>query len=159
MKADGLNSASPKRGSFCIITFMNKDYKHGHRHKFLLRYHLILVCKYRRRILSANNISSDIKTLATQISDSHNIYIHYMEADKDHLHLMIETTPNINLSDFVRTLKSYTTYHIWEKYTPYLSKCFWNERTFWSDGYFISSIGEVSSDTLKHYIENQGKKS
>lgn len=34
---------------------------------------------------------------------------------------------------------------------------FWKERTFWSDGYFISSIGEVSSDTLKHYIENQGK--
>ena len=156
MKADRLHSAS-KRGCSCIIVFMNKDYNHGHRHKLLLRYHLILVCKYRRKLLSANNISSDIKTLAIHIANSHNVHIHYMKADKDHLHLMIETTPNINLSDFVRTLKSYTTYHIWKKYTPYLSKCFWNERASWSDGYFISSIGEVSSDTLKHYIENQGK--
>ncbi len=157
MKAYRLHSASPKRGCSCIIVFMNKDYNHGHRHKFLLRYHLILVCKYRRKLLSANNISFDIKTLAIHIANYHNVHIHYMEADKDHLHLMIETTPNINLSDFVRTLKSYTTYHIWKKYTPYLGKCFWNERTFWSDGYFISSIGEVSSDTLKNYIENQGK--
>lgn len=38
-----------------------------------------------------------------------------------------------------------------------LSKCFWTEKTFWSDGYFIASIGEVSAVTLKEYIENQGK--
>ena len=136
---------------------MEKEYKRLHRCKFLLRYHLILVCKYRRHLLSANNISSDIKHLAQEIAERHNVTICYMESDKDHLHLMLETTPNINLSDFVRTLKSYTTYHIWKKYLAYLSKCFWNEHTFWTDGYFISSIGEVSSETLKHYIENQGK--
>jgi putative transposase len=107
---------------------MNKEYKHGNRNKYLLRYHLILVCKYRRHLLSANNISSDMKTLAKTISNKHNVRIHYMEVDKDHL-----------------------------KHSSYHSKCFWKEKTFWSDGYFISSIGEVSGDTLKHYIENQGK--
>lgn len=71
---------------------MNKEYKHGNRNKYLLRYHLILVCKYRRHLLSANNISSDMKTHAKTISDKHNVQIHYMEADKDHLHMMIETT-------------------------------------------------------------------
>ena len=136
---------------------MNKEYEHGNRNKYLLRYHLILVCKYRRHLLSANNISSDMKIFAKTISNKHYVLIHYMEVDKDHLHMMIETTPSINLSDYIRTLKSYTTFHIWKKYSPYLSKCFWKEKTFWSDGYFISSIGEVSSDTLKHYIENQGK--
>ena len=70
---------------------------------------------------------------------------------------MIETAPNINLSNMVKTMKSYITYHIWEKYSAYLSKCFWKERTFFSDGYFISSIGNVSQETLKNYIENQGK--
>ena len=108
---------------------MNKEYKHGNRNKYLLRYHLILVCKYRRHLLSANNISSDMKTHAKTISDKHNVQIHYMEADKDHLHMMIKTTPNINLSDYIRTLKSYTTFHIWKKYTSYLSKCFWKEHS------------------------------
>ena len=108
---------------------MNKEYKHGNRNKYLLRYHLILVCKYRKHLLSANNISSDMKTLAKTIYNKHNVRIHYMEVDKDHLHMMIETTPIINLSDYVRTLKSYTTFHIWKKYSSYLSKCFWKEKT------------------------------
>ena len=58
---------------------MNKEYKHGNRNKYLLRYHLILVCKYRRHLLSANNISSDMKTHAKTISDKHNVQIHYIE--------------------------------------------------------------------------------
>ena len=66
-----------------------------------------------------------------------------METDKDHIHYMIETEPNINLSDFVRTIKSYTTYHIWKKYRNYLSRCFWKEHTFWTDGYFAKTFGCV----------------
>lgn len=42
----------------------------------------------------------------------HNVNIAYMETDKDHIHYMIETEPNINLSNLVRTMKSYTTYLI-----------------------------------------------
>lgn len=136
---------------------MSNTYKTESHNKFLLQYHLIFVCKYRKKLLSANNIASDIKKLSLEICSNHNVIIHYMEVDKDHIHYMIETTPNINLSNLVRTIKSYTTYHIWKKYSAYLSKCFWKEKTFWSDGYFISSIGNVSRETLQFYIENQGK--
>ena len=86
-------------------------------------------CCYTNSLYCRANRSSDMKTLAKTISDKHNVQIHYMEVDKDHLHMMIETTPNINLSDYVRTLKSYTTFHIWKKYTSYLSKCFWKEHS------------------------------
>jgi len=47
-----------------------------------------------------------------------------MEVDKDHIHYMIETRPNINLSDFVRTIKGYIVYHIWEKYSVYFTNVF-----------------------------------
>lgn len=136
---------------------MDTKYRSKGHCKFLLRYHLILVCKYRLKLMSASNISSDIKKLSEQIAKKHNVDIWYLESDKDHIHYMIEVEPNTNLANFVKTLKSYTTYHIWKKYPNYLRKCFWKERTFWPDGYFIASIGEVSSDTLKEYIENQGK--
>lgn len=69
---------------------------------------------------------------------------------------MIETIPNINLSSLIKTLKSYTTYYIWLKYENILKHYFWKERTFWTDGYFICSIGSVSENQLKAYIENQG---
>lgn len=136
---------------------MDTKYRSKGHCKFLLRYHLILVCKYRLKLMSASNISSDIKKLSEQIAKKHNVDIWYLESDKDHIHYMIEVEPNTNLANFVKTLKSYTTYHIWKKYTNYLRKCFWKERTFRSDGYFITSIGEVSSATLKEYIENQEK--
>ena len=69
---------------------------------------------------------------------------------------MIEAEPSISISKIVNLIKSYTTYHIWRKYPNYLSKYFWKEKTFYTDGYFTSSIGDVSEDNLKKYIENQG---
>jgi len=80
-----------------------------------------------------------------------------MESDKDYIHMMISTDPNINLSNLVRTMKSFTAFHIWENHSDILKNFFWKERTFWSDGYFISTIGDVSQETLWNYIENQGK--
>ena len=81
-----------------------------------------------------------------------------MESDKCHIHPMIETTLSIKLSDLVRTMKSYITYHIWLKNEKYLKNHFWGgERTFWSDGYFIVSIGQASEESIKNYIINQGK--
>ena len=132
------------------------EWKSKNHSKYLLQYHLIFVCKYRKKLLSSNSISSDMKSLSKFICEKHNVIIIYMETDKDHIHYMIETEPNINLCDLVRTMKSYTTYHIWKKYHTYLSKCFWKEHTFWTDGYFVCSVGNVSEKILKEYIENQG---
>ena len=124
--------------------------------KHLLQYHLILVCKYRKQLLVDENISNKIKELSLEIAKRKNVEIHYMETDRDHIHYMIETRPNINLSQFVNNLKSFTTYHIWKCFEEYLTKHFWKERTYWSDGYFLTSIGNVSEATLKKYIEEQG---
>ena len=114
---------------------MSNTYKSGSHSKYLLQYHLIFVCKYRRKLLSSHNIASDIKRLSIEYCQNHNVIIHYMETDKDHIHYMIETEPNINLSNLVRTMKSYTTYHIWKLHKKYLSKEFWKENTFFTDGY------------------------
>ena len=136
------------------IFLMFTEYCHGKRAKYLLRYHLILVCKYRKSCFSDTNITDCIKALSTNISEKHGVEILFMEVVKDHIHYMIPTSPNINLSNYVRGLKQYTTYHLWEKFGRNLRKQFWHEKTFWSDGFFIEPIGEVSSAPLKHYIEN-----
>ena len=131
-------------------------YKTINRHKFLLQYHLILVCKYRKELFYNEQISNDIKLLSQEICDKHSIMIKYMEVDKNHIHYMIEIPPTINITKVVKLIKSYTTYHIWMKYQNFLSKHFWKERTFWTDGYFISTVGNVSEKILKQYIENHG---
>lgn len=88
------------------------EWKSKNHSKYLLQYHLIFVCKYRKKLLSSNSISSDIKFLSQSICDKHNVIIRYMETGKDHIHYMVETEPKINLFYLVRTIKSYTTYNI-----------------------------------------------
>lgn len=131
------------------------DWNSGSHNKYLLQYHLIFVCKYRKKLLSNKNIADDIKLLSQEICTKNRVKIKYVEVDKDHIHYMIETRPNVNLSNLVKTIKSYTTYHIWERHSKILKKHFWKEKTFRTDGYFICSVGNVSEETLKKYIENQ----
>ena len=131
-------------------------WKSKNRHKYLLQYHIIFVCKYRKKLLALKEISDYIKQISYKICTKSNIIIKYMETDKDHIHYMIETEPTISISKVVNLIKSYTTYHIWKKHTEYLKNHFWKEHTFWTDGYFACSVGNVSEEMLKQYIENQG---
>lgn len=135
---------------------MPSRWKNKNRHKYLLQFHLIFVCKYRKPLLSQENISDEIKELSRQLCQRHDVIIRYMETDKDHIHYMVELPPTVAISDLVRNLKSYTSYHIWKKHPKFLRKHFWKERTFWTDGYFACSVGNVSEQMLKEYIENQG---
>jgi putative transposase len=79
-----------------------------------------------------------------------------MEVDKDHLHIMVETQPKLSPLQIIRVLKQQSTQLLWKQHDEFLIKHFWKEKTFWADGNFVSPIGEVSSETLKHYIRNQG---
>ena len=63
----------------------------------------------------------------------------------------------MNLSNEVRGLKSYTTYHLWQLYETYLQTQFCKERTFWSDSYYLASIGNVSDKVVLDYVCSQGK--
>ena len=134
---------------------MSNNWKSKNRHKFLLQYHLIFVCKYRKKLFT-KEISDDVKHLSYKICQRHNAIIHKMETDKDYIHYMIETEPTISISDLVRMMKSYITYHIWKSHKNYLSKHFWKESTFFTDGYFIYVVLVMfQKKQLRKYIKNQ----
>ena len=97
-------------------------WKSKNRHKYLLQYYIIFVCKYRKKLLVSRQISDDIKQFSYEICQRHSVIIRYMETDKDHIHYMIETEPTMSISKIVNMMKSYTTYHIWKRYPQYLRK-------------------------------------
>ena len=132
----------------------NSNYKSKNHSKYLLTYHIILVCKYRKKLLL--KYGDDIKQIMFDISKRYDFEIKEMEVDKDHIHFMISSVPKISPLQIVRVLKQQSTIKIWRIYKKELRKQFWKENTFWTDGYFVSTIGEVSSKTLRHYIQNQG---
>ena len=116
----------------------------------------VLSNKYFSPFIFYREVPRKIKELSEEICNRHNTNILKMETGKDHIHYMLEIIPNTNLADLVKTIKSYTTFHIWSCFQNKLSKEFWKEHTFWTDGYFLTSIGNVSQKVLESYIENQG---
>lgn len=133
---------------------LNKNYKSKNHSKFILTYHIIFVCKYRKKLLI--KYGEDVKQIMYDISKRYDFDIKEMEVDKDHIHMMISSVPKIFPLQIVRVLKQQSTIQMWRRYASELKKQYWKENTFWTDGYFCSTIGEVSSKTLKHYIQNQG---
>ena len=132
----------------------NKNYKSKNHSKFILTYHIIFTCKYRKKLLI--KYGEDVKQIMYDISKKYDFDIKEMEVDKDHIHMMISSAPKISPLQIVRMLKQQSTIQMWRRYASELKKQYWKENTFWTDGYFCSTIGEVSSETLKHYIQNQG---
>lgn len=133
---------------------LNKNYKSKNHSKFILTYHIIFVCKYMKKLLI--KYGEDVKQIMYDISKRYDFDIKEMEVDKDHIHMMISSAPKISPLQIVRVLKQQYTIQMWRRYASELKKQYWKENTFWTDGYFCSTIGEVSSKTLKHYIQNQG---
>lgn len=132
----------------------NRNYKSLNHSKFIITYHIIFVCKYRKKLLT--RYREDIKQILFDISKKYDFIIEEMEVDKDHIHIMVESVPKVSPLQIVRVLKQQSTIQIWRIYKKELGKYYWKENTFWTDGYFCSTIGEVSSKTLKHYRQNQG---
>lgn len=131
------------------------EWHNKNRHKYLLQYHIIFVCKYRKKLLT-KTVKDDIILLSKEICDKHLVDIIEVNTNLDHIHYILDISPNISISKIIALIKQYTTFHIWGKHPKYLYKHFWKEKTFWSDGYFACSVGNVSRKTLEKYIQNQG---
>ena len=134
---------------------MDNRYNRHNRRKYSLKVHIVLVTKYRKKLLKGS-ITHDVKQKIFDIANTRGYEIIAMEADKDHLHFLISYDTTDRVCDIVKIVKQETTYYLWQKYGSFLSKQYWKKRIFWSDGYFACSIGEVSSATIQKYIESQG---
>ena len=132
------------------------DYLSRNHSKYLLMVHLIFVCKYRKHLLV--RYGDQIKQVLNDIAVEKDFEIIKMEVDKDHVHLLVNYNPTQSILEIVRLLKQMLIFRIWRQNNnhSHLSKQFWKEKTFWSDGYFACSIGNVSKETIEKYIQSQG---
>jgi len=132
------------------------DYISQNHSKHLLMVHLIFSIKYRKKLLI--KYGREIKDILYNISEEKDLNIIEMEVDKDHIHILVQYPPIKSILEVVRLFKQMSTYRIWRQNNNhiYLKKQFWKEKTFWGDGYFACSIGQVSKEIIEKYIQNQG---
>jgi len=123
--------------------------------KFTLKCHIVFCVKYRKKLLSKSHITQTIKD-AILANQTPNFKIQVMEVDKDHIHLLVDYSPNVSVSQIVRLLKQMTTAKVWFLHNVELRKHFWKNHVFWSSGYFVCSTGDASTETIAKYIAEQG---
>lgn len=130
-------------------------YEHYGHNKTRLRYHIILITKYRRKCL---NQIKDIVFDAFKYTEEHShMKIHYMNTDKDHIHLLISFPPKYSISQTINRLKQCTTNYLYDKCYDHLKQFYRRKKkTLWSDSYFCSTIGMISESKVSDYIKNQG---
>lgn len=134
---------------------MENKYSCHNRRKYSLKVHIVLVTKYRKQILKGI-IADDVKQKFFDICNSNSWNIIAMETDKYHIHFLISYDATDRICNIVKIIKQQTSYYLWQKHPIFLSKQHWKKKVFWSDGYFVCSIGEVSLATIQKYIESQG---
>lgn len=120
---------------------------------FSLSYHLVIVTKYRRRVFSSQALLSRLREMAEHIGQGHNITVQEMNGDPDHVHFLLRTKPNCDLSKYINSMKSATS-RVLKKEFPEVRKKLWKEN-FWSQSYCLISVGGAPIEVLKRYIEQQ----
>jgi putative transposase len=128
------------------------DYDRRPHSKYLILYHIIFVTRYRRKILNI----IDIASIFRQIELVSNFKIVEIGVDTDHVHLLIQSVPDLSVSQIIRRIKQVPTKLCWNQYSGILRKFYWKKRILWSDSMFACTIGNISLAIAKEYIQKQG---
>ena len=122
---------------------------------FRLNYHLILVVKYRRKVIN-DEISNRAKEIFEYISPKYNITLQQWNYDIDHVHILFKAHPNTEISKFINAYKSASSRLIKKEY-PQIRQKLWKEY-FWSQSFCLISTGGANIETIRKCIERQGEK-
>ena len=121
----------------------------------VLLYHLVCPTKYRKAVLTPD-VDEKLKEICEQISLRYEIEFLEIGTDSDHVHFLVQSVPVYSPTKIVRTIKSITAKEIFRQ-MPEVKKQLWGGE-FWSDGYYISTVGAHNSEeAMKAYLKNQGR--
>ena len=122
---------------------------------FCLHYHLVLVVKYRRKVID-DTVSQRLREIFEYIQTSYNITLQEWNHDQDHVHVLFSAHPNSELTKFLNAYKSASSRLI-KKEFPEIRQKLWKEY-FWSRSFCLISTGGAPIEVIKKYIESQGEK-
>ena len=119
-------------------------------------FHFVCPTKYRRVVIN-ENVDEHLKQICVGIEERYD-WIKFLEigTDKDHVHFLVQSTPNYSPAKVITTIKSITAKRIFAE-CPEVKKQLWGG-SFWREGYYVSSVGKHTSEkAVQGYVQNQGK--
>ena len=127
-----------------------KKYHSDGRMIYSCQYHVIFCPKYRRSVLEGD-IDIRLKQLISEKQEEYGYTVLDMEVMPDHVHLLLDIDPKKGVVTTVNMIKGYTSHQLRKEYPSLKSRL----PTLWTHSKFISSVGSVTLDVVKKYIEGQ----
>ena len=121
----------------------------------VLLYHFVCPAKYRRVVID-KKVDEIIKQTCLEISKRYEIKFIEIGTDGDHVHFLIQSIPRYSPTKIIQTVKSITAQEVFRQASE-VKKQLWGGE-FWSDGYYVSTVGRYGSEeTIRKYVQNQGE--
>ena len=131
------------------------ELKHGRTCVFNINYHIVWSTKYRRKVLSSD-IGKRLKEILIDVGKQKGFEIAEIEVGtKDHVHVFVSAIPKISISYIAKMMKGISGRLLLKEF-PEISKQLWNGE-LWNPSYYVETIGSVSEEAIKQYIQNQEK--
>jgi putative transposase len=134
------------------ITQYKKEYRSYDHLVFSCQYHVIFTPKYRRKVL-INGIDTRLKKVIMEKEEDYGYKVIEMEVMPDHVHLLIDIKPRIDVIRCVNLIKGHTSHILRNEYPELRRKI----PTLWTRSKFIASVGAVTLEAVEKYIEDQKK--
>jgi len=133
---------------------ITKNGYYTNRHScFLLQYHLVLVTKYRHPVIKGD-LEKRLYEYTRQYFLDRDCNLLELNGEEDHIHILFDAPPQINMADFVNAYKSASSRRMRQEFSGYLKPFYWKSY-FWSRSYFICTVSDHSVEVVLNYIQNQ----
>ena len=120
-----------------------------------INYHMVWSVKHRQRIITPE-IESFLKATAQDIATDKGFTVHLFEAGNgDHIHCFVSAPPKLSITNIVKYLKGITGRKLFEAYPDLRTKL--RKGELWNHSYYVETIGSVSEENIRRYIEKQAK--
>ncbi|MZQ75409.1 MAG: IS200/IS605 family transposase [Peptoclostridium sp.] len=133
---------------------MNDDSYSKNRHAcFKLTYHLVVVTKYRHKCITPDMLWM-MQEITQGFLENWGCTLIEFNGEADHIHLLFEATPQVQLSKLVNSYKTVTSRAVRKEFSEHLAQYYWKPY-FWSNSYMVLSTGGATIETIKKYIQQQ----
>ena len=121
--------------------------------KWLSKYHIVIVAKYRRRVIYNQN-RKDLQEIIRTLCKYKGVEILEGHMMPDHEHLLLSILPKTSIASFMGYLKGKSALMMFDKYANLKNK--FGNRHFWAEGQYVSTVG-LNESTIRKYIQDQEK--
>jgi putative transposase len=112
--------------------------------------HVVWCPKYRRSVL-VNGVDERLKSILLEVAENTKSDVIEMEIMPDHVHLLVECDPQFGINKLIRMMKGRSSRYLRSEF-PWLKS---RIPSLWTNSYFVSTVGGITLDVVKQYIENQ----